>query len=116
LREWGRARFQYGRYDCFTFVSAMVYAWHGRDFFHHRERYSGPLSAARYVREHGGLSRMVTAEIGPPIRSPLEAQNGDVVIAVVGPRDVALGFVVNRFALFMSAHGVCGIPLAACSL
>lgn len=116
MDEYSRAEFRYGEHDCFTFTCAMVQAWHGRDFWRHRRHYVGPISAARYVRVCGGLARMVTDELGPPIRSPLDARSGDVVIGVVGPGRVALGFVVNNFALFVAERGVCGVPLSACSL
>lgn len=113
-------RFEYGEMDCFVFTASCVLAWHGKNFLEkHSQFYCDQESADDYIHRHGGLARMITAELGPPIRSPLEARDGDVVLAVVTPMtrsQAGLGFVAGGRALFKGARRVLTVPLTACSL
>lgn len=120
LNEMSDQRFEYGEMDCFVFTASCVLAWHGKNFLEsHAGQYEDQESADDYVQRHGGMARMVTADLGPPIRSPLVARDGDVVLAVVTSAtrsQAGLGFVVGGRALFKGARRVLALPLGACSL
>lgn len=81
-----------------------------------RGRYKTPRGAAGVLARHGGLEAMLTARLGPPLRSPLLAQRGFVVLFREGD-DERVGVIVNPGIIACKApDGMTSRPLGTARL
>lgn len=98
--------FVWGKSDCCLFAADGVEVITGIDFAEKwRGKYSSALGAMRFVRQDGGIDKLVSLESLPA----LMAQRGDVVM--VGTQgDYALGVCLGRSLAAQGPDGVQFLP------
>lgn len=109
--------FAWGRADCCLFAADVVRAMTGQDFAARwRGRYASAPGALRFVREAGGLQRLVEALLGPA-KEPLLAHRGDLVLFCLTPHashlTAALGICAGDALAAQGRDGVVFAPLSA---
>lgn len=118
LRAWHREAsagpFVWGVSDCALSAGDAVLAQTGVDpVASLRGRYKTAKGAAGVLKRHGGLEAMLTARLGEPLRSPLLAQRGFVVLFLEG-EDERVGVIVNPGWIACKApDGMTRRPLSA---
>jgi len=106
--------FAWGSHDCCTFAFRWAEGERGASIlapiaFAHGD-WSSALDAARIVRAAGGLSAIVTEQLGAPI-APAQARRGDVVRVEVEGRE-SLAVVIGETAAAPGLAGIAFAPMA----
>ncbi|MCE2597195.1 hypothetical protein K6Y31_20690 [Motilimonas cestriensis] len=107
------APFEWGENDCCLFAADCVQAQTGQDYAAaYRDRYTSGRGALRVLRNegHASLADAVTAALGAPMKNPLFAQRGDVVL-INTEADPAVGVVFAGACQFLSEHGLTQRPI-----
>jgi len=106
--------FAWGTHDCCAFAAAWVEAMRGiailAPFAHAHGGWASAIEAARIVRDAGGLSAIVSAQLGAPI-APTQARRGDVVRVEVEGRE-SLAVVIGDTAAAPGETGIAFAPMA----
>jgi hypothetical protein len=105
--------FKYGKNDCYTFTAALVKEWHGKDYTKHHAVYKSKKEAIKYMYEFNGIESLTVGTLGYPVAAE-HCEDGDVVLAEVGPDGLALGFVFNGHGLFKTKKKPVKVPLNKC--
>ena len=83
--------FTWGSHDCCLWAADCVLAVTGEDPAKHlRGTYSGALSAAHVLEEHGGVEAIASAALGEPVAVGYATVGDIVCIEVDGRRSLAL--------------------------
>jgi hypothetical protein len=102
--------FAWGSHDCVLFAADCVAACTGVDpAADKRGTYSDAMSAARVVREHGGMAEIAASCLGEEV-APLMAQPGDVGLLTNEGRE-CLGVCTGSCWHAPSAHGLAALPV-----
>ena len=106
--------FAWGSHDCCTFAARWVESERGvsilAPFAHARGAWASALEAARIVRDAGGLSAIVTEQLGASI-APAQAMRGDVVRVEIEGRE-SLAVVLGETAAAPGEAGIAFAPMA----
>ena len=105
--------FAWGEHDCCLLVLDWIELATGRRPADTRGRYRDAAGAAAVMGERWGsddLIAVVSAELGPPLASPLLAGRGDVLAFRHGQR-VWLGLCVGHHGVAVTAKGLGTLPL-----
>lgn len=100
--------FDWGRLDCCLFAAEVVDAMTGSQFVNAlQRRYADKRSAARFLKDEGGLESAVTAYLGEPASG--RATRGDVVMFNT-PAGLCLGICVGQQIAAISSAGLLFFP------
>jgi hypothetical protein len=104
--------FEWGNHDCCLFAADAAQVVTGRDFAAEvRGTYTSERSAARKIKEWGGLDKYVSSLLGDPIPSRT-AKRGDVVMMHQDGQLPALGVCMGAKAAFAGPDGITWLPMA----
>lgn len=112
LTRYRKTPFAWGEHDCVLFAAGWIKEATGDDPLGElRGRWTDAMSAARLVRDLGGLAAAVTAVIGAPLASTTFAQRGD--IALIEQEDArGLGIVVGTQVAVVTERGIGYVELS----
>ena len=103
LAEQRTGRFEYGKFDCCSFVAGATAAMTGEDVYSpFRGLYGDPESAQTLLESRGGLMKVMRDTYGPPKRT------GDMgeIAALRFNREVVLGLVMGNGVICATAKGL----------
>lgn len=111
LRARREMPFAWGTHDCCTFAAGAVEAISGRNPMAAIAPYADERTAARMVRDAGGLTPLASSLLGDPV-TPLLAAVGDVVLLENGDREL-LGICNGTTAIAAALDGMAAIEMTA---
>ena len=111
--------FSWGSHDCCAFTAGAVHAMTGSDAMAAHRSYSTSISAARVIREAGGIMAIPAALGLLERRRVICASRGDVVAAETyggrkGRKVVALGICIGALSAFAGPVGVTTLKTSEC--
>jgi hypothetical protein len=98
--------FAYGSHDCLQFVARCVHAMTGVNHAASFGSYDDPTAL---LEVHDGVSGILTMLFGEPLHPSL-AQEGDIVLAVIGERESAGICTGTKFAFAAESGGLAFLP------
>ena len=101
--------FAWGSTDCVQFAAGIVERVTGNNYAA-SYTYDSELSAARLIRDAGGLEALVSKHLGPMNRDRRECRDGDIVLSAFD-RGPTLGIAVPRLFFLRTEQGVVPVDM-----